>query len=820
MTMAQHKVWRALMPLFVFLLVGGGLFTFAPAPEVAADGFSISEGTGPNNRPSMNVSPDSGKVCVIWSTFGPGAEAYIRIYFTGTNTWSPPLSQPAFQVSRDAGGDVRGTTRCAIDGAGRVHAVWTDNAGERLRYSRLEANADPGNGNNWTQPITIGAVADAQNPDVMSIFADANGTVWLAYWSIDAGNSVYVKSWTNGSGWSGDTKVSDTGGKHPRIAGDNAGYVHVIYHKAGSGIRYTYRDVATGAWSASVALPGSGNAIDYTGLAVNREAGAVHAVYSTPVGGGDDTRVVRYVKKTGPTGTAFGNFVDLTGEANHVVPRLARSQSGKLTMVTDNRTDGTIEMVTSGNDGASWSGVQVIGDARGEGWPTVTMDNAGNSYVAWWHKEAGDKIFFARFGSVPNSPAPSSSASPSPSPSPSPAAQPPVISNVLATRNTLTSVTITWTTNTPSSSRVFFGVTPTVDTTCEIDACTAGDPALVTQHAVTIRNPRPDQPNLRPDTTYNFQVRSTDAFGQATLDPQVRQFTTPSLEIVGNGKTADGRFAALVWVPAGVRQLEWSVVGSQTFTPIQVTTTSVPQVIAFAGDITGTRDPLPEQQYTIYVRYNGNPTQISTTATIQYNPNFKIPFSDVDPNSTSPYAVAIYELQGRGIVQGANGQFRPIDPIARVEASAIVTRALGWVGEEGAAAFSDLNPEDPELEDNVQVLADYGVAQGFGDGTFQPNGNIAQAQIISLITRAMVAKGYWQFRADDGSFPEIPASSGHRVDIVTFNFYTNGALNAPGFFSGATYAADADRRFVARVVYETIKWREGLTAGASVYTLP
>lgn len=40
------------------------------------------------------------------------------------------------------------------------------------------------------------------------------------------------------------------------------------------------------------------------------------------------------------------------------------------------------------------------------------------------------------------------------------------------------------------------------------------------------------------------------------------------------------------------------------------------------------------------------------------------------------------------------------------------------------------------------LLADHDVARGYGDGTFQPLGNVLQAQAISLFTRAMVGKGY------------------------------------------------------------------------------
>ena len=193
---------------------------------------------------------------------------------------------------------------------------------------------------------------------------------------------------------------------------------------------------------------------------------------------------------------------------------------------------------------------------------------------------------------------------------------------------------------------------------------------------------------------------------------------------------------------------------------IQVTTTSKPGVVAFAGTL-----PIANANphtFTLYVRYNGQGSQITTTDTIQYNPGFEATFSDVDPNSTTPEAVAIYQLEGRGIVQGTNGLFRPTDPIARAEAAAIVSRALTWINEQGSAHFTDQGTVDSELWNDVNVLADYSVALGFGDGTYQPTTSIAQGQIISLITRAMVAKGYWQEQNDDGSFPQIPPGSGHR----------------------------------------------------------
>src|SRR4051794_32386348 len=77
------------------------------------------------------------------------------------------------------------------------------------------------------------------------------------------------------------------------------------------------------------------------------------------------------------------------------------------------------------------------------------------------------------------------------------------------------------------------------------------------------------------------------------------------------------------------------------------------------------------------------------------------------------------------------------------------------------------------------LLGAKGVAKGYADaGTcapanapcYAPRDNVLFAQTISFITRAMVQQGYWtQATGDDGSvYPNIPASSGHRLDFVTY----------------------------------------------------
>ena len=69
-----------------------------------------------------------------------------------------------------------------------------------------------------------------------------------------------------------------------------------------------------------------------------------------------------------------------------------------------------------------------------------------------------------------------------------------------------------------------------------------------------------------------------------------------------------------------------------------------------------------------------------------------------------------------------------------------------------------------------------GILLGVAAPCYGPTDNVLYAQVISFITRGMVAKGYWTQQPDNAAlFPNIPADSGHRQDIATYVHYV-GAL--------------------------------------------
>jgi hypothetical protein len=157
-------------------------------------------------------------------------------------------------------------------------------------------------------------------------------------------------------------------------------------------------------------------------------------------------------------------------------------------------------------------------------------------------------------------------------------------------------------------------------------------------------------------------------------------------------------------------------------------------------------------------------------------------FGDVKANN--PACEAIEGLADRGVIKGCDQAaspplFCPTEPTLRAQMAALIARAVGWDAEDHNNTFPDrCLPNnggciDDALWRNIGTLQFYGVAKGFQDGTYNPFDNVLYAQTISFITRAMVKKGTWtQATVDDSSvYPNIPASSGHRLDFVTYVKY-------------------------------------------------
>ena len=191
----------------------------------------------------------------------------------------------------------------------------------------------------------------------------------------------------------------------------------------------------------------------------------------------------------------------------------------------------------------------------------------------------------------------------------------------------------------------------------------------------------------------------------------------------------------------------------------------------------------------------GNPLRAVITGTsVTLQPVFapRPAFADVSPQTTGA-TEQIAQLAARGIIKGCDQSvapplFCPTDPTLRAQMAALLVRTMGWGGERPANPFTDRDGVDDELWQAIAILADHGVAKGYGDGTYGTTSPVLNAQVISFITRAMVAQGYWEPQGDDGTlYPNVPIDSGHREDLVTYGHYAGtvrGADLPEGDFAG------------------------------------
>lgn len=185
-------------------------------------------------------------------------------------------------------------------------------------------------------------------------------------------------------------------------------------------------------------------------------------------------------------------------------------------------------------------------------------------------------------------------------------------------------------------------------------------------------------------------------------------------------------------------------------------------------------------------------------------------FSDVTPQTTGA-SEAIAQLAARGVIKGCDQSavpmlFCPDVPSLRSQMAVMIVRAMDWGNENPRNPFTDRNGVDDELWRAVAILAGHGVAKGYGDGTFGTIGPVLNAQVVSFITRAMEAKGYWQPQNDDGTiYPNIPSSSGHRQDLATFVYYAGavcGAENVHGAFND--WSAVSSRSYFAFLFWQAL----------------
>ena len=233
------------------------------------------------------------------------------------------------------------------------------------------------------------------------------------------------------------------------------------------------------------------------------------------------------------------------------------------------------------------------------------------------------------------------------------------------------------------------------------------------------------------------------------------------------------------------------------------------------------------------VAYFANPFTLTINSNRAVQATFapRTAYSDVPAGD--PAFEAIAQLTAAGIIRGFDAAtcaqlrravpcFGPDQPTLRAQAAALITRAIGRDNEQWGNRFTDLAGVDANLQRNINTLAHYDIARGFSEAgcearrlaypCFLPFDNVARVQVISFITRAMVAEGIWVYQPDNDlgpacrTYTNVPRASGHCQDLATYTFYVGAVpgTTVGGVFPG--YDQAGTRAFFAQALLQALRY--------------
>lgn len=184
----------------------------------------------------------------------------------------------------------------------------------------------------------------------------------------------------------------------------------------------------------------------------------------------------------------------------------------------------------------------------------------------------------------------------------------------------------------------------------------------------------------------------------------------------------------------------------------------------------------------------------TTTATAEKTSKI---FSDVPADAD--YITAVETLNKMGVINGyEDGTFCPLQNVTRAEFTAMLMRTLnyGSVGSTSAAAlpFSDVSDTDTSISwaiPNINSAYGMGIINGYEDGTFRPNANVAFEEAVKMIVCTL---GYGENVDTTASPWYLPYTTQAARLGITKN---TASLGGPG--------TPASRACIAQLLYDSLE---------------
>lgn len=130
-----------------------------------------------------------------------------------------------------------------------------------------------------------------------------------------------------------------------------------------------------------------------------------------------------------------------------------------------------------------------------------------------------------------------------------------------------------------------------------------------------------------------------------------------------------------------------------------------------------------------------NPNPLSTTTTNSQLSTLNSVFSDIPP--THPYAEAIAWAKENDVIGGyPDESFQPDRTVNRAEFLKIILEAADIAAAEANSDFPDV-PKDAWFAGYVAAGQDFGIIQGYPDGTFKPEKTVNTAEALKMAYKAL-----------------------------------------------------------------------------------
>lgn len=132
-----------------------------------------------------------------------------------------------------------------------------------------------------------------------------------------------------------------------------------------------------------------------------------------------------------------------------------------------------------------------------------------------------------------------------------------------------------------------------------------------------------------------------------------------------------------------------------------------------------------------------------------------------DVLASHPHRTSIHEAAEAGVVRGYDdGTFRPGREVTRAQLASLVARALDLEAE-GPPPFDDVAADDVHA-DAIAATAEADIVTGYGDATFRPVEGTTRAQMASVLARAYELDA----EAEEPPFDDVPAHHPHAEGIT------------------------------------------------------